>query len=196
MLIFGALASFGVLRELGYDTPFVVSSKIGENALAAVMRAGAQDCVTKEDMARLCPTVERELREVGERRRAAEALRFLFEASAELSSSLEYRATLAGVARLTVPRLAATCAPWTSSRRTGARTGWRWSSPKTPRRSWGRTSCSGAIRPIRVRREGCPKSCAANAPNSTPRSPLRCRWPQLGIPNTTGSCARSAASSP
>jgi hypothetical protein len=121
MLIFGALASFGVLRELGYDTPFVVSSKIGENALAAVMRAGAQDCVTKEDMARLCPTVERELREVGERRRAAEALRFLFEASAELSSSLEYRATLAGVARLTVPRLAATCAPWTSSRRTGAR---------------------------------------------------------------------------
>jgi PleD family two-component response regulator len=92
MPIFGALAALGVLRGPGYDTPFVVSSKIGENAVAAVMRAGAQDCVTKEDMARLRPTVERELREVGEhreRRRAAEALRLLLEASAELSSSLE-----------------------------------------------------------------------------------------------------------
>ena len=111
---FGALDALEVLRGLGYDTPFVVvSGKIGEDAAVAMMRAGAQDYVTKEDMARLCPAIERELREVQERRerrRAAEALRFLSEASAELSSSLDYRATLAGVARLAVPGLADWCA--------------------------------------------------------------------------------------
>jgi len=110
---FGALAALRVLRELGYDTPFVVvSGKIGEDAVVAMMRAGAQDYVAKEDMARLCPAIERELREVEgrrERRRVAEALRFLSEASGELSSSLDYRATLARVARLTVPRLADWC---------------------------------------------------------------------------------------
>jgi PAS domain S-box-containing protein len=61
-------------------------------------------------MARLCPAIERELREVEERRRAEKALHFLSEASTELSSSLDYRSTLARVARLTVPRLADWCA--------------------------------------------------------------------------------------
>jgi PAS domain S-box-containing protein len=111
---FGALAALELLRRLGYDTPFVVvSGKIGEEAAVAMMRAGAQDYVAKEDMARLCPAIERELREAEgrrERKRAAEALRFLSEASAELSSSLDYRATLAGVARLAVPQLADWCA--------------------------------------------------------------------------------------
>ncbi len=111
---FGALAALELLRDRGYDTPFiVVSGKIGEDAIVEMMRAGAQDYVTKEDMVRLCPTVERELREVETRResaRAAEMLRFLSEASAELSSSLDYRATLARVARLAVPQLADWCA--------------------------------------------------------------------------------------
>jgi PAS domain S-box-containing protein len=111
---FGALAALELLRRLGYDTPFVVvSGKIGEEAAVAMMRAGAQDYVAKEDMARLCLAIERELREAEgrrERKRAAEALRFLSEASAELSSSLDYRATLAGVARLAVPQLADWCA--------------------------------------------------------------------------------------
>jgi PAS domain S-box-containing protein len=111
---FGALAALELLRRLGYDTPFVVvSGKIGEDAAVAMMRAGAQDYVTKEDMVRLCPAIERELREAEgrrERKRAAEALRFLSEASAALTSSLDYRATLARVARLAVPQLADWCA--------------------------------------------------------------------------------------
>ncbi|HEY6675051.1 MAG TPA: PAS domain S-box protein [Rubrobacteraceae bacterium] len=111
---FRALAALELLRRLGYDTPFVVvSGKIGEDAAVAMMRAGAQDYVAKEDMVRLCPAIERELREAEgrrERKRAAEALRFLSEASAELTSSLDYRATLAGVARLAVPQLADWCA--------------------------------------------------------------------------------------
>jgi hypothetical protein len=47
---------------LGYDTPFVVvSGKIGEDAVVGMMRARAQDYVTKGNMARLCPAIEREL---------------------------------------------------------------------------------------------------------------------------------------
>jgi PAS domain S-box-containing protein len=45
-----------------------------------------------------------------ERKRTEEALRFLAESSATLSSSLDYRETLAGLARLSVPYLADWCA--------------------------------------------------------------------------------------
>ena len=111
---FAGLDALSVLRGLGYDTPFVVvSGKIGEDAAVEMMRAGAHDYVTKENMARLCPAIERELREAEgrrERKRAEEALRFLSEASTELASSLDYRATLARVARLAVPHLADWCA--------------------------------------------------------------------------------------
>ncbi len=48
--------------------------------------------------------------DITERKRAEEAQRFLVEASAELASSLDYRATLASVARLAVPGLADWCA--------------------------------------------------------------------------------------
>jgi len=118
---FRAPEALALLRRLGYDTPFiVVSGKIGEDAAVAMMRAGAQDYVTKDNMARLCPAIERELREAAlrqERVRAEEALnrnreaqRLLAEAGAVLSSSLDYRATLESLARLAVPRLADWCA--------------------------------------------------------------------------------------
>jgi PAS domain S-box-containing protein len=111
---FRAPDALALLRRLGYDTPFViVSGKIGEEAAVTMLRAGAQDYVSKENMVRLCPVIERELREAEgrrERERVEEALHFLSEASAEFSSSLDYRVTLAGVARLAVPRLADWCA--------------------------------------------------------------------------------------
>ncbi len=50
------------------------------------------------------------LTDITERKRAEEALRLLAEASAELSSSLDYHATLASIARLAVPQLADWCA--------------------------------------------------------------------------------------
>jgi PAS domain S-box-containing protein len=50
------------------------------------------------------------LRDITERKRNEEAQRFLAEASAELSSSLDYRITLSRVARLAVPSLADWCA--------------------------------------------------------------------------------------
>ena len=76
---FRAPDALALLRKLGYDTPFVVvSGKIGEDATVAMLRAGAQDYVTKENMVRLCPVIERALREAEgrrERERAEKALR-------------------------------------------------------------------------------------------------------------------------
>jgi PAS domain S-box-containing protein len=75
---FSAPDALRLLRELGYDLPFiVVSGKIGEEAAVEIMKAGANDYLTKENMSRLCPAVERELREAEVRRdreRAQKAL--------------------------------------------------------------------------------------------------------------------------
>jgi PAS domain S-box-containing protein len=76
---FGALKALALLKEKGLDLPFiVVSGVVGEQAAVAAMRAGAHDFVMKNNLARLVPTIERELREAEERRRkrrAEEALR-------------------------------------------------------------------------------------------------------------------------
>jgi PAS domain S-box-containing protein len=75
---FRAPDALRLLRELGYDLPFiVVSGKIGEDAAVEIMKEGANDYLTKENMSRLCPAIEREVREAkvrGERERAEKAL--------------------------------------------------------------------------------------------------------------------------
>ena len=75
---FRAPDALRLLRELGYDLPFiVVSGKKGEDAAVEIMKAGANDYLTKENMSRLCPAIEREVREAevrGERERAKKAL--------------------------------------------------------------------------------------------------------------------------
>src|SRR5215216_6382803 len=75
---FRAPDALRLLRELGYDVPFiVVSGKIGEDAAVGIMKAGANDYLTKDNMSRLCPAIERELREAEvrrERERAEKAL--------------------------------------------------------------------------------------------------------------------------
>ncbi len=50
------------------------------------------------------------IQDITERKQNEDVLRFLAEASTILSSSLDYRETLATVARLSVPRLADWCA--------------------------------------------------------------------------------------
>ena len=73
---FGAPEALELLRELGQDVPFiVVSGKVGEEAAVEVMKAGADDYLTKENMSRLCPAIERELREARERREAEKKIR-------------------------------------------------------------------------------------------------------------------------
>jgi two-component system, cell cycle sensor histidine kinase and response regulator CckA len=76
---FSAPAALAILKETGLDLPFIiVSGTIGEEIAVEAMRAGAQDYVLKDKLARLVPAVERELREFKERaarRRAEDALR-------------------------------------------------------------------------------------------------------------------------
>ena len=76
---FSAEAALAILREKAVDLPFIiVSGTIGEDAAVMAMRAGAHDYVLKDNLGRLTPAVERELRECKERaarRRAERALR-------------------------------------------------------------------------------------------------------------------------
>lgn len=79
MPAFNSSAALEILRRSkGLDIPFIlVSGRIGEEAAVAAMKSGANDYVMKENLARLGPAIERELREAGgrrERRRAQGAL--------------------------------------------------------------------------------------------------------------------------
>ncbi len=72
---FGTLAALDIVAESGLDLPFiVVSGMIQMEDAVSLMKAGAHDFVRKDDLARLAPAIERELREaeLREERRAAE----------------------------------------------------------------------------------------------------------------------------
>ncbi len=76
---FGVPLALRVLKDAHLDLPLiVVSGVIGEEKAADLMRAGAHDLILKDNLSRLVPAIERELREAVERRehrRAEEALR-------------------------------------------------------------------------------------------------------------------------
>jgi two-component system cell cycle sensor histidine kinase/response regulator CckA len=66
---FGADQALELLRESGYDLPFIlVSGRIGEEEAATLMRAGAHDFVLKDRMTRLVPVIRRELDQAQQRR--------------------------------------------------------------------------------------------------------------------------------
>jgi len=77
---FSSVAALEVLQESGQDMPFIiVSGSIGEDIAVEAMKAGAHDYVLKDNLARLVPAVERELREAHvrhERHQAEELLRY------------------------------------------------------------------------------------------------------------------------
>jgi signal transduction histidine kinase len=61
---FSGVAALALLKETGLDIPFViVSGTIGEELACDAMRAGANDYILKDRIARLAPAVERELRD-------------------------------------------------------------------------------------------------------------------------------------
>jgi signal transduction histidine kinase len=75
-----APAALRMLQETGRDIPFiVVSGTIGHEAAVTMMKSGAHDYLLKENLARLAPAVERELKEAKTRRERQEALRALRE---------------------------------------------------------------------------------------------------------------------
>jgi signal transduction histidine kinase/CheY-like chemotaxis protein len=71
---FSALSALDILKKSGLDLPFiVVSGKIGEDQAVAAMKAGAHDYVMKQNLSRLGPAIERELREADERKKRRDA---------------------------------------------------------------------------------------------------------------------------
>src|SRR5438105_1120124 len=61
---FSGTAALAILRERGLDIPYIcVSGTITEELAVAAMKAGANDYVTKGQLKRLLPAIERELRE-------------------------------------------------------------------------------------------------------------------------------------
>jgi CheY-like chemotaxis protein len=119
---FGAPEALAIFRDSGLEAPFiVVSGKVGEDAAVEAMKAGAHDYVMKDNLARLCATVERGLEEAEEhrKRRRAEtelkrrdaileavgfaAERFLGEAATweeSIEAALEHLGVAAGVSRV------------------------------------------------------------------------------------------------
>jgi two-component sensor histidine kinase len=87
-----APAALSLLHDSGCDIPFiVVSGAIGEELAVAIMKAGAQDYLLKNDLARLAPAVERELRDARTRKDRARVAGALQESEERVESQ---RATL------------------------------------------------------------------------------------------------------
>jgi two-component sensor histidine kinase len=66
---FDAPSALSLLHQSGRDIPFiVVSGAVGEELAVAMMRAGAQDYLLKDNLVRLAPAVDREIRDARTRR--------------------------------------------------------------------------------------------------------------------------------
>jgi len=88
---FGSLETLEIFREKQNDIPFiVVSGTIGEDVAVRAMKGGAHDYVMKNDLARLVPSIERELREATSRRAKRSAERALRRSELELNDFFEH----------------------------------------------------------------------------------------------------------
>ena len=82
---FSAQGALRLTRELALDLPFIiVSGVMQEDEAIAAMRAGAHDYLSKNKLERLIPAVERELREVCNRREKRQAEHTLRQSEARL----------------------------------------------------------------------------------------------------------------
>src|ERR1041384_7559619 len=69
MPAFNAAKALAVCQTKVFDAPFIiVSGRIGEEVAVEMMRAGASDYVMKDDLGRLAPAVNRELRAARDRK--------------------------------------------------------------------------------------------------------------------------------
>ena len=82
---FSGIAALEIVKNLGLDLPFIlVSGTIGEEAAVNAMRTGAHDYIMKDNLKRLAPAIERELREANIRKKQREAEKALRESEASL----------------------------------------------------------------------------------------------------------------
>lgn len=71
---FSGTDALALCQKKGFDVPFIiVSGRIGEEVAVEMMRAGAHDYVMKDDLGRLAPAVNRELRAAQERQTRRQA---------------------------------------------------------------------------------------------------------------------------
>ena len=74
MPLFNGLAALKLLQDRGLDLPFIlVSGSAGENVAVDAMKAGASHYILKDNLARLAPAVQRELRDAELRRERKQA---------------------------------------------------------------------------------------------------------------------------
>ena len=87
---FGSLDALRIVKEQGLDIPLVIlSGAISEEEAVSAMQAGAVDYVRKDNLARLIPVVERELRAGQERRERQQAEAAQRESQARKSAMLD-----------------------------------------------------------------------------------------------------------
>ncbi len=71
---FDALTALAIMRRGGFDFPFIIlSEKSDEERAVSMMRAGAHDYILKNNLTRLIPTIEREIREAKKRKEHLQA---------------------------------------------------------------------------------------------------------------------------
>jgi len=105
MPAFSGPAALALLRARDPDTPFIfVSGTIGEDVAVEAMKAGAQDFLTKGNLRRLIPAIQRELRDTDVRRERRRAQTALLERArlAELTSEVGSALTRGGSLRDTL----------------------------------------------------------------------------------------------
>src|SRR5438034_4207136 len=94
---FNGRKALAIARESRGDIPFIfISGTIGENVAVDMMKAGADDYVMKNNLARLPPALERELREAEVRR----ARRFAEERLKESEAGLHRAQVMAKIAHV------------------------------------------------------------------------------------------------
>jgi len=87
---FDAPGALRILQECGRDIPcIVVSGMMGEETAVEMMKSGAHDYMTKNNLARLAPAVERELAEAMSRRETRQAQEELRESEERLGLAVE-----------------------------------------------------------------------------------------------------------
>jgi PAS domain S-box-containing protein/putative nucleotidyltransferase with HDIG domain len=87
---FSGPAALELYNEKGLDIPFIiVSGTIGEEAAVAAMVSGAHDYVMKNNLPRLIPAIQRELRDGESRRERKQAVEELYRTNELLTSIVE-----------------------------------------------------------------------------------------------------------
>jgi diguanylate cyclase (GGDEF)-like protein/PAS domain S-box-containing protein len=79
-----------LLKQSNPDVPFIIiSDTIGEETAVRLIKAGAHNCIRMQSLARLAPTVEREMREAQTRRERRLARRALRESESRFRTLVE-----------------------------------------------------------------------------------------------------------